>query len=105
MMLESEILRSIRLALGNIPECVFQRCNNGVVKVEGRMARYGLDNGAADLIGCVNGRFEVKTRSGTQSEAQRIWQARMRRVGGIVEVVRSAEEAVAVVRRIIDGSE
>jgi hypothetical protein len=28
----------------------------------------------------------------------------MRRVGAIVEVVRSAEEAVAVVRRIIDGS-
>jgi hypothetical protein len=101
---ESQIQREIRLALGAIPECDFQRLSQVVAEQDGRTVRGGLCPGAADLIGCVLGRFvalEVKTATGRLSPEQEQWHRRMRRVGAVVEVVRSKEEAVAVVRRVI----
>lgn len=107
---EAQILTEIRLALGAIPECDFQRLSQGFAEPDGggRRFRVGMTPGASDLIGCVLGRFvglEVKTKTGRLSEDQRTWFRRMRRVGAVVECVRSADEAVAVVRAVIAAAQ
>jgi len=63
--------------------------------------QFGLGKGSFDLICCVCGRFvalEVKTPTGRVSKDQEMWQAKMRRVGAVAEVVRSVAEAKAIVR-------
>lgn len=102
---ESTILANIRLALGQIPECDFQRLSQGFSEAGGRKFRVGMTPGAADLIGCVLGRFvalEVKTDVGRLSEEQIRWADRMRRVGGVVATVRTVSEALAVVHAVIE---
>ena len=64
---------------------------------------YGLGVGSADLIGCCvpSGRFlglEVKTATGRLSEDQRRWLAVWAKRGALVGVVRSVDEALALVR-------
>lgn len=103
-MRESTLLQQIRLALGQIPECDFQRLSQGFADVGGRKFRVGMTPGAADLIGCVLGRFvglEVKTSTGRESEDQIRWRNRMLRVGAVVATVRSVSDALAVVHGVI----
>lgn len=64
----------------------------------------GLGTGSPDLLVLLApaGKvifLEVKTEDGTLSDAQIEWHARVRRHGAIVHVVRSVEEAVAVVSK------
>jgi hypothetical protein len=103
---ETEIVKSIMLALGN--ESDFRLWRNNVGKlpdVTGRVVSYGLAPGSADLIGILApwGRLialEVKThRKGSrQSEDQRNWERVIREMGGVYEVVRSAADALEVLR-------
>jgi len=98
---EREIVRRIRETLNAIPDVRFFRNNCGVDTTRG--VRYGLGVGSADLIGLVAGKFvalECKTMKGRLSDDQRLWMAAVRRLGGVAEVVRSVEEALAVVQRV-----
>lgn len=60
--------------------------------------------GLPDLIGCVGGRFiafEIKTSGGgTATNLQRYTLERIERSGGISAVIRSYEEADAILRAI-----
>ena len=62
---------------------------------------YGLHNGSADLCGVLEGgRFlslELKSERGQLRPEQAVWQARMRELGAVAEVVRSPGDAVRFV--------
>lgn len=61
-----------------------------------RPIRYGLV-GSSDILGCVDGLMiciEMKTKTGKQREAQKLFQAAIERCGGIYFIARSADEAV-----------
>lgn len=124
-MLESTILRNIRLALGTTPGLALWRNNTGVAtfcqrwrecaaglecptcgtrmpRGDLQRVRYGLANGSADLIGVLDGRFlslEVKAPRGRVSEEQQQWLECVRGCGGVADVVRSVEDAMGVVTR------
>lgn len=105
-MKETEVVKSIMLALGNEPDFRLWRNNVGALPdVTGRVVKYGLAPGSADLIGILApwGRLialEVKThRKGSkQSEDQRNWERVVREMGGVYEVVRTPDEAREVLR-------
>lgn len=107
-MSEGALQDAIRLALGTLPEGAWWRNNCGVaLHPNGARVVYGLAVGSADLVGVVRGRFvalEVKTPTGRVTPAQAQWLALVRAQGGVAEVVRSVEDALAVVRAITDGA-
>lgn len=97
---EGRIQDEIVLAIGKRPDCVVWRNTTGQYRDGPRVIRYGLAVGSADLIVCARGRFvalEVKTPTGRQSEHQRQFEAHVKRAGGVYAVVRSVEEALAVI--------
>lgn len=69
---------------------------------------YGLSTGSPDLVGICRGTdgrgtfvgLELKTDSGRVSDEQQTWHAAARSRGGVIEVVRSVEEAREVIERI-----
>lgn len=83
--------------------CVVWRNNCGALQdTDGRWIRYGVANpGGSDIIGIVpGGRFlavEVKRADGRVSKEQRNFIAAVQKAGGIAGVVRSAEDALALV--------
>jgi hypothetical protein len=108
-MSEAAIQQDIRLALGQTPGLRVFRQNVGAYKDprSGRVIRYGLHTGSADLIGwqsvvitpaMVGQRFarfvsiEVKTPTGRLSPEQSTWQAAVQRAGGIAVVARSVDD-------------
>jgi hypothetical protein len=108
-MSETAILQDIRLALGQTPGLRVFRQNVGAYKDprSGRLVRYGLHTGSADLIGwqsltitpdMVGQRFarfvsiEVKTPTGRLSPGQETWQAAVQKAGGIAVVARSVDD-------------
>ena len=63
--------------------------------------------GAADISGILapDGRrfeLEVKTPSGRQTKEQRSWQAMIELHGGAYHIARSADEAEAIIRDLLD---
>jgi hypothetical protein len=107
-MSEAAIQQDIRLALGQTPGLRVFRNNTGAYKDQrsGRLVRYGLHTGSADLIGwqsvviteaMVGQRFarfvsiEVKTPTGRLSPEQETWQSAVQKAGGIAVVARSVE--------------
>jgi hypothetical protein len=98
---EGRILQSIRLELGTVPRLVLWRNNTGaLVDQNGRLVRFGLAVGSADLVGCLDGRFvalEVKTPTGRVSQEQAQWIECVRRNGGLATVVRSVGDAAAFI--------
>jgi hypothetical protein len=97
--IETSIQRSILRRLELLPYVKIERNNRGA-KGGGRV-RFGLGDGAADLVGLVEGgRFfalEVK-RPGERLEAnQEKWAGDVRSLGGYVGVVTSVEEALRCV--------
>lgn len=108
-MSEAAIQQDIRLALGQTPGLRVFRQNVGAYKDprSGRVIRYGLHTGSADLIGwhsvvitpaMVGHRFarfvsiEVKTPTGRLSPEQETWQAAVQKAGGIAVVARSVDD-------------
>ncbi len=69
----------------------------------GRTYRAGLGPGSADLIAVVHGRFlglELKTETGAASPDQLAWGDTVEDHGGCYAIVRSVDEAIAVVRLV-----
>lgn len=74
-----------------------------------RWIQYGLGVGSADLIGLVvgTGQFigcEIKRPGEYQSPEQRAWQKTIQSFGGIAVVLKSVEEAEALLGSIKDGT-
>jgi len=100
-MRESTIVREILIELGNEPDFRIWRNNTGALSdTTGRVVRYGLSPGSADLIGILapHGRFiafEVKTddKRSKQTADQVSWGKVITEMGGVYVVVRSKEEA------------
>ena len=98
---ERDISSAIRLALGRMPDVVLWRNSAGITTYQGRVARFGLAPGAADLVGILTvdglGVFlsiEVKRPSGRVGQYQRQWGDLVIRRGGVYLVCHSAEEAL-----------
>jgi hypothetical protein len=108
-MSETAIMQEIRLALGQQPGIKMFRQNVGAYKDprSGRVIRYGLVTGSADLIGwqsvviteaMVGQRFarflsvEVKTPTGRLSPEQETWRQAVLKAGGIAVVARSVDD-------------
>ena len=108
-MSETAIMQDIRLALGQCPGIKMFRQNVGAYKDPrtGRVIRYGLATGSADLIGwqtvtitpdMVGQRFarfvsvEVKAPKGRLTPEQETWRAAVLKAGGIAVVARSVED-------------
>lgn len=106
-MKEAELQAAVRLALGSRDDVVMWRNNVGVANhfapgaTRPQVVRYGLAPGSADLVGIARGgRFvalELKGPDGRTTSEQQAWLALVERMGGIARVVRSVDEAVAVV--------
>lgn len=96
---ENELQQKIRIALGAEPDLVLWRNHVGVASVNGRMQRFGLCKGSADLVGIgPGGRFfclEIKTPKGRIDEDQYLFANLVKNRGGFHAFVRSIEEAVA----------
>lgn len=120
-MTETQLVQSIRAAVGSLPGVFCERMNTGAVlhclgcgtslprrwqmpcpscgKTGSRMVHYGTPGGP-DIRLIVSGRFlglECKAAKGRQSEDQKNWQRWCEAAGGRYVVVRSVEEAVAAV--------
>ena len=107
-MSEAAIQQSVRLALGSHPGVKMFRNNSGAYKApDGRIIRYGLTTGSADLIGwqtvtitpeMVGQRFarfvsvEVKAPKGRISPEQETWRQAVHKAGGIAVIARSVDD-------------
>lgn len=101
-MTEAQIQQAIRLALGREHDVLLYRNSVGVAQApDGRTQRFGLCPGSSDLVGIgPGGRFlalEVKTERGRVSPEQQRFIDLVNARGGIGAVVRSPEQARAVV--------
>jgi len=92
---ETNLRNAIREALLRCGVLVFTNAQVG------RTHHGGLGPGSPDLVAVVRGRFvglEVKTEDGEPSANQLAWGEQLTEHGGAYFIVRSVEEAVAVVR-------
>lgn len=103
------MLHAVERALAKLPGVVAWRNSVGYI-AQPRPLSYGLGKGSADLIGIVTvgGRglflaLEVKAPAGRIAPHQQAWLDRVRSMGGIAAVVRSALEAVEVVQQAQAG--
>lgn len=109
---EASIQKRVLLALGSLPDVRLWRQNAGRVRVckthRACPHCYWLQlapDGAADLSGVVAGgrRLEVEVKSlvGTQRKSQENFEAMMRRFGAHYLLVRSEEDALEQLKRIL----
>lgn len=95
--LEREIKADTLVRLNRIPGVWAANHPTGVgLTLDGsRVIRFGIE-GSGDILASLAGRlawFETKTETGRQSDSQRRFEAAMRRLGIIYELVRSVDEA------------
>jgi hypothetical protein len=112
---EAKVQDDIRIALGQRPDFIAWRNNVGVAKHWNEktqredIVKYGLCAGSSDLVGIARGgRFvalEVKSETGRVTKEQATFIALVRHMGGVGEVVRSVEEAMAAVDRAVKGGD
>lgn len=99
-MKESQLQDLIRLVLGSDPAGVWWRNNIGVAEIRGYKVRFGVGGaGGSDLVGLFRGVFvavEVKTPVGRLSPDQKLYQRLVEAKGGVFAVVRSEEDAHAL---------
>ena len=91
--MEKDIVKKIMAYLRTIPGCFCWKEHGGM---------YGTA-GIPDIIACIDGRFyclEVKTDTGKPTELQKATIRKIRKSGGTAGVVRSVEDA----RALIEGS-
>ena len=108
-MSETDILQSIRLALGKRPDVLIFRNNNGKLQdKEGRWVTFGLGPGSADLIGFVTVSgiavfvaIEVKTRTGQPTVEQINFINAVLKSGGRAGIARSVEDAEKIIAGIV----
>lgn len=106
-MSESTIQRAILDALLAAGAFAF-RAQAGRVKVKGGYMQL-CPAGTPDILVIVPPRglvvgLEVKTLTGELRESQLAWAAKVRALGGVVETVRSPEEALQAYRRALEAS-
>ena len=100
---ETDLCNAVRVIFETGGTCRLWRNNNGAVRAHGRMIRYGLTPGSADLLGLARGgRFvsvEVKTPGGRTSKERELlqdeWAYTVRTLGGYACQVSSVDEARA----------
>jgi hypothetical protein len=108
---EQQIQQQIRLTCSRGPVRLF-RNNTGTLRDQhGRPVQFGLAKGSADLIGwttrtitpdmvgqqvAVFTSVEVKTATGRLRPEQRVWLDAVQSAGGIAGVVRSVDDATAL---------
>ncbi len=102
-MKEGDIQRLIMLALSEAGCLIWRNnCGSYTDPRSGSFIRYGIGMpGGSDLIGIYKGRFcafEIKTPRGKATDAQLNFIAAVIKNGGIAGVVRSAEEALELLR-------
>ena len=108
--IQAQILRSlgsrpdVRLFRNNVAqawtgELVTRRPDGSIILAHARPLHSGLFVGSADLIGWHHGRFlslEVKSSTGRPTADQINWRDQVNLAGGIAGIVRSVEEAEAL---------
>ena len=104
---ESQIQADVRRALSTCDDVTMWR--NHVGFDPSTNTRYGLCVGSADLVGILapSGRLlalEVKAPRGRTSEAQDVWMAHVRTMGGFACVVRSPMDALLAIARAREGA-
>lgn len=105
-MSESDLIRSIRDRLALMGYWVLRHNAGAIVLGAGKSRRMlrGVEAGTPDLqVLMTVGRsvwLEVKTPKGRVSKRQAEWHARARRLGHLVFVVRSVDDAVQTVRAL-----
>ncbi len=103
-MTESQLQDKVRLIFGADPACALSRNNQGVADIRGYKVRFGCWNpGGGDLLGLFRGRYievEVKTPTGRQSPEQRQHQHMVESKGGLYFIVRSEDDARAVLAEL-----
>ena len=112
-MSEQRIQQEIRLTCSRGPVRLYRNNTGTLYDRQGRPVTFGLAKGSADLIGwttrtitpdmvgqrvAVFTSLEVKTPTGRVSTEQRQWLEAVQSAGGIAGVVRSVEEAEALLR-------
>lgn len=96
-MSEHELVQSILLEFGALPNVRLFRRNTGAAKRRGGgLVRFGLP-GMSDITGILapSGKvieIECKTSTGRLTQAQENWLAMIRKFGGIAVVARSVED-------------
>jgi hypothetical protein len=101
---ESQLQDRARLIFGADPAICLWRNNCGVAEIRGHKIRFGVGNpGGADLLGLFRGRFiavEIKTATGRQTPEQRLYQQCVERHGGLYFIVRSENDAGALLAEL-----
>lgn len=103
------VLQAKVLAVLNHRDSPCRLWRNNVGVTPGTFIRYGLGVGSADLVGLVKdtGQFiavEIKTPVGRLSEEQKAWLQTIRNLGGRALVLRTVEEAEALVAELCGGT-
>ena len=96
--IQHDIIELLRVAF---PLAWFERCNTGMVRKNGRVIRFGLGKGCADVIGCMLGMMiaiEVKKPGKPLDPDQIRWWARHESAGGVYILAHSPQEAVELLK-------
>lgn len=105
---ESNVVAEVRAALSRIPGVICYRNNTGALRdATGRLVRYGLADGSADLVACAWGRFvaiecKLEQPRGKPSKhlaSQLAWIAQLEAHGGIGGVAWDVESALRILDR------
>jgi len=103
-MREVEIQRDILHYLATRSDLRAWRQNTGVAYYENRPVKFGVP-GAADISGILNTgtrlEIEVKTPSGSQSQAQKRYQDMITKFGGVYILARCVDDVIEGLPKII----
>jgi hypothetical protein len=103
--LESQLTPKILLALCGTGEVLLERNNIGLAWFRnGNPVKFGVGGpGGSDFVGTYRGRalyVELKTPTGRQSPEQRQFQQKVERHGAIYRILRSVEDAQALLAEL-----
>lgn len=109
---ESDTQSLIRQQVGNGPVRLFRNNVGATRDAKGRLIRYGLAKGSADLIGWITRKInqedigktiaqfvsiEVKSQTGKPRPDQIAWQDIVNKAGGCAGIARSVEDAQKII--------